>query len=120
LSELRRELIAAENDIYRIFNELNLDDEYDIICREEARARSQFRHRVCKARLYWEAVEQSAEKFAEDEGNWSSGLDDEYHSGVLRLKMRDLAAAHPDLRAALERHRDLQRAYDAARERSEE
>lgn len=110
--ELRRAYIEAEDEFYRLFNEFNLDDEYDIICRKEKRVTSHFSKRVCQARLFRETVEEMAHDFSEEGVHRSASLDEEYHTSVLHQKIRNLAAAHPDLRAALERYRDLKQELD--------
>jgi hypothetical protein len=112
-SKLRRALVDAEDAVYRIFNDLNTDDEYDIICKNERRVTSHFSHRVCKARLFREAVEERGRDFRDEEVHLSARLDQEYHTRILHQKMQDLAGANPELAAALNRHRALQQAYAA-------
>ena len=114
LSEMRQELVEAEDNIYRVYNELNLDDDYDIICTRETRITSHFSQRVCKARLFREAAAESAKEYKDNDETLPIKLDHEYHGKILSQKMRNLAAANLQLRAALKKHRDLQQEYDAA------
>ncbi|NIP19466.1 MAG: hypothetical protein GWM87_15880 [Xanthomonadales bacterium] len=113
LRELRREVIRAEDEVYRVFNELNLDDEYDIICRREKSVSSHFSRRVCQARLFRENVEERAHDFPEQGVHEAATSANEYHTAILNQKMHNLSAAHPELRAALARHRELKQALDA-------
>jgi hypothetical protein len=51
LSELRYEVQAAREHAYDVFNALNSDDEFDILCRDERKYHSRTKRRVCKARF---------------------------------------------------------------------
>jgi hypothetical protein len=115
-SELRRALTDAEDAVYTIFNELNTDDRYDIICRTERRVTSHFSTRICKARLFRDTVEKHGRDFRDEGVHRTAKLDQEYHNRILRQKMHDLALANPQLAAALNRLRALQQA-SAARQK---
>jgi len=56
LLNLRRELRRAEDDFYGLFNTLNVDDEFDIHCENEAPIGSHINERVCKANYVREAT----------------------------------------------------------------
>ena len=51
LSELRYELQAAREHAYDVFNALNSNDEFDILCDDERKYHSRTKKRVCKARF---------------------------------------------------------------------
>ena len=64
-AQIRSELRRLEFDIYSLFNDLNEDDGYDIICREVRPIGSQILQRQCKARMLFEAEAEAAV----DDGN---------------------------------------------------
>lgn len=51
LSELRYEMQAAREHAYGVFNELNNNDEFDILCHDERKYHSRTKRRVCRARF---------------------------------------------------------------------
>ncbi len=123
LSSLRRDLVEAEDNIYDIFNSLNDDDGYDIICKRETRIGSQIPYRVCKARMFREAAAKSAQEFSDAAQGLSGGaafgtpvLNEQRHNEILRDKMRALAAKNPQLIEALRKRIALQKAYESEQE----
>jgi len=116
LTTLRRELIAAEDDMYAIFNSLNTDDDYDIICKKEARVGSQFRYRVCKTKIQVDKASEAAKDFHDERGPQGINLNMQKHGDILREKMRALAAENPQFLDALRKRRALQQEYELRQE----
>jgi len=116
LTTLRRELIAAEDNVYAIFNALNTDDDYDITCRKEARVGSQIQHRVCEAKIYRDKAAEAAEEFYDEGGPRGIALNNKKHSEILRQKMRALAAENPQFVDALRKRRALRQEYELRQE----
>ncbi len=116
LSSLRREIVEAEDNIYAIFNSLNHDDDYDIICKKETRIGSQILYRVCKARLYRESVAEATEDYVDQGAQHGVTLNAQKHREILREKMRALAAENPQLVEALKTRLALQKEYKLERE----
>lgn len=124
--KLRDELIAAEDDVFALFNKLNKDNAYDIICKRETRIGSQIPKRVCLTRMYRDAL---AAKTEDEEGGIVDGDDftgtSVFVSGggsarqqrILMEKMRTLARENPELLKALRNRLAAQIALDAAREK---
>ena len=101
LALLRAEVIEAEEVVYNLFNELNDDDDYDIICKKETRIGSQMPQRICLARMYREAV---ADATNDDDGviiTVGNMTRSSKHQEILMDKMRALAIEHPELLVAL-------------------
>jgi len=106
--QLRREIQAADIIVYDIFNELNTDDDYDIVCRKEARIGSQIVNLRCKSQLFWEA--RSA--LAEDDDAIATPQpvsNRARHEQVLQEKVRELAMQDSDLLQAMLRREILKR-----------
>jgi hypothetical protein len=51
IGEIRAEVDAARQRAYRIFNEVNSNDEFDVRCRKESRSGSNIPQQVCRARF---------------------------------------------------------------------
>ena len=115
LAMMRAEVIEAEDVIYDLFNELNDDDGYDIICKKETRIGSQMPQRICLARMYREAVADATND--EDGGPIVVGnmTRTSRHQEILMDKMRALAAEHPELLDALRTRYALDRRYKEER-----
>ena len=50
---LRRQIIEAEENLFSIYNELNEDDDFDVICTFENRPGSRLREHVCRPAYFW-------------------------------------------------------------------
>ena len=115
---VQREMYAVQNQAYELFNELNTDDDYDIICQRERPWGSEFEHRVCKARFHREAQARASLEFLEgleaDGGVYHVNRQEiirgyEHHKEL----MKDLALAHPEFLELLEKQYALQQEFEA-------
>ena len=122
---LRDELIAAEDDAFTLFNRLNADNGYDIICKRETRIGSQIPKRVCLTRMARNALAAQREDEGEgvmDGGDFigaavfrgGSGRSAKQRRALLE-KMRDLANKNPELLEALKKRLAAQKTLDDAR-----
>jgi len=69
LAELRRQLILAQDAVFAKFNEINSDDDFDIICRDEAPTGTRIRKRVCLPNFWRDAqAEVGSEQVRELQG----------------------------------------------------
>ena len=118
IQAVRREMYAVQDEAYDLFNLLNTDDDYDMICRNERPAGEQFQRRVCKSRLHREADSRSSRDFIErlDVGLNVYRVDrveiDRAYEHQREL-MRDFAISNPEYRALLEKHFDLRQEFEA-------
>ncbi len=113
LGSMRAEIAQAEQVVYDVYNELNDDDGYDIICKKETRIGSQIPRRVCLARMYRESL---SEATVDNDlgGVWlGSTLTSSKHQKILEGKMRDLAQQNPELLLALKERLILVRKFEA-------
>jgi len=115
LADLRAEVVEAEDAVYAVFNDLNDDDRYDIICKKETRIGSQIPKRVCQARLYRDAVAAEAEGVVDGEIMPGMKVNSAKHNAILREKMAALANKHPDLLAALKNRLELSEKFERER-----
>ena len=123
LGQMRSEIARAEDEVYAIFNDLNTDDRYDIICKKETRLGSQIVRRVCLSRMYRDALSDATEDAAEDAANGASvgvgtvgaNISSRKHQQILREKMRSLASENQELLAALKKRHKLVREFEERR-----
>ncbi len=54
IGELRAEVESARQHAYRIFNEINNNDEFDVSCRKQSRAGTNVPQQVCRARFEYD------------------------------------------------------------------
>lgn len=115
LANLRFEIERAEDNIYAIFNSLNDDDRYDVICKKETRIGSHIPHRVCLARLFRDAMSEDAEDDVLVGIHSRKMPGAEKHMKKLKEKMLALAAKHPELLAALNERHKLSKKFEHER-----
>ena len=115
LADLRVEVVRAEDAVYSLFNDLNDDDRYDIICKRETRIGSQIPRRICQARMFRDAVAEAAEDVAEGELMGGAMVNSSKHNAILREKMAALASEHPELLAALKKRLEASEKFERER-----
>ncbi|MEM9531156.1 MAG: hypothetical protein AAGA23_09560 [Pseudomonadota bacterium] len=117
LITLRREFEAAHREMVAIFNELNLEREYQIICRKERRIRSQILYEICRPRFLWEAEAAAFEAFSGgvEEGVFKSDMDKKKNR--LYAKFVSFAKDNGAFRAAAAKRKAAKDAFEAARAR---
>ncbi|MDH3613479.1 MAG: hypothetical protein OEU90_08365 [Gammaproteobacteria bacterium] len=118
LGSMRTEVVLAEDEVYALYNDLNEDDGYDIICKKETRIGSQIPRRVCLARMYREAVAEAT--VDEDTGDYmvvGRMTGSSKHQKILQEKMRALAIEHPELSAALKKRHALAKKFQEERDK---
>jgi len=122
LYSIRIEIVDEENKIFSMFNELNSDDDFDILCDNIAPTGSHIRERVCEPRFVTETRARMAQDFMLGIGllNESSDLEIETRPQQDKLEQEHLriAAEYPEylemltklmnLRATLQARRDDQ------------
>ncbi len=117
LETLRREVVFVETELLSLFNQLNSDDDYDIICKKETRIGSQIKRRTCLARLYRDSL--SDKTVGDYEGNVRAGHvlpNEEEHMRVLRRMMHDVADDDPQFQELLDQHQKLISRYKTFKE----
>lgn len=138
LMSMRHEIIREEDNLYRLFNDLNDGDKYDIFCKTEKDTYSYIAQRACEpvflsqlkrenARL---VVSETRQAFSEDGINWAllqnglalaessrelkeqlEGVYEDMNEEILRI-----ALENPDYLAALQKVADLKAEYQAAQD----
>ena len=118
LSAMRAEIDAVQNRAFALFNELNVDNDYDIVCRRETPTGSHIPVRVCRPRYADRLEAEATQDFLAGDGFFDPGGDIMYHEDILKQKLALMAREHPEFHSALEEFYRLQSAYeDERRER---
>lgn len=117
LAHLRAEVIRAEDVVYDLYNDLNEDDKYDIVCKKETRIGSQIPRRICQARLFRDAVADATEDIEGGEDLTGAMVNSAKHNAILREKMAALASEHPELLVALKKRLELSKKFEQERAR---
>jgi hypothetical protein len=118
-SQLRRNLYQIHYQVFDMFNNLNPDDEFDTICRLEARIGSQIKYRICKPR-FLRALESDASVEFQD-GNVYSLNRSKIDRMFLRQReiMADLANQNPEFLTLLRERLKLRREYEQKQRKSD-
>ena len=138
LMTMRHEIIREEDTLYRLFNDLNDGDKFDIFCKTERNTYSYIAQRSCEPVFLSELKQASArtmisetrQAFSEDGIDWAilqNGLDMAESAGELRERAEGdfeamneeilrIALENPDYLAALQKVADLKAEYQAARD----
>ena len=118
LSAMRAEIDSVQNRAFALFNELNVDNDYDIVCRRETPTGSHIPVRVCRPRYVDRLEAEATQDFLAGDGFFDPGGDIMYHEDILKQKLALMAREHPEFHSALEEYYRLQSAYeDERRER---
>jgi hypothetical protein len=113
---LRLQIRLAEDAIYSRFNDINGDDEYDIVCRQETLTGTHIPRRVCQPN-FWRAAQARAGEEATRKLQGSFALDAQQFEAeavtkrrLLAKKMQTLINEDPQLRQAVARLVSLKQA----------
>lgn len=105
LIQLRSELRAIEGKAFKLFNELNSDDEFDVHCSRETPTGSRISYWQCVPRYLVNAQAQNAQDFLlfgmamkDQEQIW---WENRYKHAQLNAEMKALAAQNPELLTTL-------------------
>lgn len=116
LLALRVEIDRAEDEIYQIFNELNEDDDYDMICKNEKPVGTRISRRVCRARLFREAMAEDARRAMDGDVMTGPMINTKKHNEILQEKLRSMVLENPELAEAVQKRYVLRQKYVKARE----
>ena len=119
ISLLRREMFDTQDQVFEMFNTLNEEVEYDMICHKEARIGSQIRYQVCKPAFMWNAISEASQDTLLDAG---LGIDHMYSLNRAELKgkteyqrelMARLANENPQFLSLLKKRLALRKKYES-------
>lgn len=117
LLSLRGQIRAAEVRMFEVFNEINDDDDYDIVCRMQAPLGTRIKNQVCSPVYYFKAhADHGQETLAEIQGQASyrgpyvtSVIG--HHNHILRDKLAEAVKESPELLDAIMEFRGLVTEY---------
>ena len=111
LYQLRKEIVAAEDRFFKLYNELNKDDDYDVQCANEANTGSRIKQRVCKPVFFSNAEADYAQAmlrgyYAPPPALVALERQEDYRSKTLAVINK-----HPELLRMLRYRDELERGY---------
>jgi len=122
LTLLRQEVIVAEDKFFDLYNELNDDDRFDIICENRRPIGTRIQVRECKARFVRDAeVEATQNALVMDNSPANVAAQpiraskEDYET--LDKKLKTFAVENPELQKALMEYDNLSKKYSAEREK---
>ncbi len=137
LLTMRNEIIREEDTLYRMFNDLNSNDKFDIFCRKQSNTHSRIPKRSCEPQFLTNQRQQSSrhsisemrQAFSDEGVNLAilqNGLDLLEPEGELKQQLAGdyedmneeifrIAMENPDYLAVLQKIAQLQAVYTAAR-----
>jgi hypothetical protein len=117
LINLKFEMYEAEEALYKVFNSLNSNDDYDIHCYEEAPTGTKIKKRVCKTEKMGKILAEQTEKMMRGEPYTFPTNEIKKMNERMLAEMAELASTHPEYLNALESYHQKQRAWESERER---
>lgn len=108
LLTLRLQASEAEDVMFGLYNELNTDNKYDIVCRTDARIFSRIKEKNCRPEYAWGAMMEEAQNLARGEENYfpvAFVLAAEYPQ--LNAKFQEMLQKSPELYSAFARYYEL-------------
>ena len=116
LGSMRLELERVQQLSFDVFNELNDDYLYDIVCRNEPEIGSSFETRVCTPRYVQTIEAEYARDYLEGFDNPAEqAMQTEQYHQIFREKMRILTSEHPELYVAANAFYTLRQEFDEER-----
>ena len=115
LRSMRAEIDEVQNRAFALFNELNVDNDYDIVCRRETPTGSYIPVRVCRPRYADRLEAEATQDFLAGDAFFDPGGDIMYHDDILRQKIARMAEENPDFHHALAEFYRVKTAYEEER-----
>lgn len=111
ISTIRREMFNTQDLVYDTFNELNNEDEYDMVCVNEARIGSQIKYKTCRPRFMMEATSDAYVDWR-DNGLAAVNMAEMRRKSMRQREiMADLANNNPQFMNQLKKRLALKNAY---------
>lgn len=111
LFDLRMQVSEAEDAMYALFNDLNTDDKYDIVCKIEIRYFSHIKQKRCLPQYALDALMDEAQGMARGQ---AQGLPSQAvvarETPLLETKFQEMVGKSPELFDAMARHYELSEA----------
>ena len=100
LYSIRMEIVDEENKIFSMFNELNSDDRFDILCDNIAPTGSHIKQRVCEPRFVTDMRARMAQDYLRGIGMLNGSSDLEMETALEREELEKehlrIAVEHPE------------------------
>ena len=115
LRSMRAEIDRVQDRALALFNELNVDNDYDIVCRRETPTGSHIPRQVCRPRYMIRLEADATQDFLAGDGYFDPGGDIMYHDDILRQKIARMVEENPDFHHMLAEFYRVKTAYEEER-----
>ena len=121
LSAYRRDVDAAEVEVWEAFNDANSDDQFDVTCRLEVPLGTRIPQQVCRPRFLDKATSRAAGAMLQLDKSSNVGLQQievnraHYLERQLGNELRGLAMSEPEVQERVGEYADKTAEYDEAR-----
>lgn len=115
LSQMRQDIVRAEDAFFAAYNKLNPEHDYDVHCDMEAPIGTRIKQRVCRVAFFERAQADEAQALL---GGYSVPSADTVlmeRSDDMKKSMLAVINAHPELRRMIRVREDLEKKYLATR-----
>lgn len=120
-SDLRRQIAKAEKDFFTLYNKLNSDRQYDMICKTDRTTGTTMAARVCQPRYVEASQRATSSERIQTAARGGPGVDAVNPGAAVgvsqeegfRQNMREVLAKSPELQALGQKRDELQARLDA-------
>jgi hypothetical protein len=122
LLALRMQVEAAQEEVHLLFNDLNTDDDYDIVCKFQERYFSKMKEKICMPQYAWDIRAEEGRTFADKVQGIASAetapanLKIDYSEPRLKEQMIEALRNSPELFDAIVKHATLMEELSNAQE----
>ena len=117
LINLKFEMYEAEEALYKVFNSLNSNDDYDIHCYEEAPTGSKIPRRICRTEKLGKILAGETQKMMRGEPTVFPTLEIKKMNERMLAEMTELASTHPEYLKAIESYDAKKNTWESERKR---
>lgn len=122
LLALRMQVEAAQEEVHLLFNDLNTDDDYDIVCKFQERYFSKMKEKICMPQYAWDIRAEEGRTFADkvqgiaNAETAPANLKIDYSEPRLKEQMIEALRNSPELFDAIVKHATLMEELSNAQE----
>lgn len=120
LLALRMQVEAAQQEVHLLFNDLNTNDDYDIVCKFQERYFSKMKEKICMPQYAWDARADEGRIFADkvqgiaNAETAPANLKIDYNEPHLKEQMIEALRNSPELFDAIVKHATLMKELESA------
>jgi|GEM_PF-1104124 len=107
LNAILKDIKSAETDVYKVFNDINSDDQFDFVCYSYEETGSKLRRRTCEPQFMRTARKREADRFMEGRQTGTDRAVPMVESGLQFSVASEMAALQQELQRAMQQNPDM-------------